>query len=106
MAKTKTIVTTITLTNEGQDNAPGTPVTLPSDEADSILARFGGEEVGGASKKAADEAEAKKLAEIAALEKAVADAQAAVEKAGNADEKKAAEAELKKAQDALAAAKK
>ncbi len=57
MAK-KTITTTITVTTgelveqkDGTDKVittdhePGTPVTLDADEADSILARFGGEEV-------------------------------------------------------------
>lgn len=100
----KTIITTITLTNEGEDKAPGTPVTLPAEEADSILDRFGGQEIKGGSKKS-DDSEAAKETEIAALETAVTDAAAKVDKASNADEKKAAELELKKAQDALAAAK-
>lgn len=47
---TKTITTTVTLqgpdaSGERATRAPGTPVTLLSDEADRILARFGGAEV-------------------------------------------------------------
>lgn len=49
-AATKTITTTVTLqgpdaSGERATRAPGTPVTLLSDEADRILARFGGAEV-------------------------------------------------------------
>lgn len=48
----KTITTTVTLTvgkdDRGQpiEKPPGTPVELDADEADSILKRFGGAEVG------------------------------------------------------------
>lgn len=53
-AATKTITTTVTLqgpdaSGERATRAPGTPVTLLSDEADRILARFGGAEVDGAA---------------------------------------------------------
>lgn len=48
---TKTITTTVTLQGldahgERGTRAPGTPVTLDAAEADRILARFGGAEVG------------------------------------------------------------
>jgi anthranilate phosphoribosyltransferase len=106
MKTIRTTIVTVTRDVEKKEDvkhAPGEPVTLPADEADSILARFGGEEVESAPKQ---DAAAAKAAKIAELEKAVADAKEAVAKAADAEAKKAAEAELKKAEDALAAAKK
>lgn len=44
---TKTIMSEITLISGGVYHPPGTPVTIDAEEADSILARFGGEEVSG-----------------------------------------------------------
>lgn len=48
---TKTVITTVTLGVPGDEPGavryvpPGVPVTLDADEADQILARFGGAEV-------------------------------------------------------------
>lgn len=104
MAKTKTIVAPITLiVADGKDNRgkiitkeiePGTPLTLPSDEADSLIRLHGAVEVDDdapkgrkadastkttkadkdAADKAAAEAAEKEAAEKAAAEKAAKDA--------------------------------
>ncbi len=40
-ADTRTIAVPVTLVVEGKQLPPGTPVELPADEADGLVARFG-----------------------------------------------------------------